>query len=349
MPVVHDSLVIFRRHLRLSLRSPVWIAVGLCQPVVFLLFFGPLMTRTLQLSGTPSANAWQVYVPGVLVQLALFGGSFVGFTVIAEWRAGIVERLRVTPVSRLALLLGRVMRDVVVMVLQATLLVIVAVPLGLRAPLVGVLVGLGFVGLIGLSLTSLSYALGLVLRSEETMGPVLNIFLVVLMLLSGVLLPMSLAPSWLDVLSRATPFRYVVDALRDGVSVAEFPTTLEAARGLHQAGIDILMGAPNVVRGGSHSGNIAAVDLAREGLLDILSSDYIPSSLLMAALQLPEHVPAISLPAAVRTVTKAPAEAVGLSDRGEIAVGKRADLIRVHVAGSVPVVRSVWREGGRVA
>jgi alpha-D-ribose 1-methylphosphonate 5-triphosphate diphosphatase len=141
----------------------------------------------------------------------------------------------------------------------------------------------------------------------------------------------------------------VADAVRDRVSVAEFPTTLEAARGLHQAGIDILMGAPNVVRGGSHSGNIAAVDLAREGLLDILSSDYIPSSLLMAALQLPEHVPAISLPAAVQTVTKAPAEAVGLTDRGEVAAGKRADLIRVHIAGSVPVVRSVWREGHRVA
>ncbi|MBR1265992.1 alpha-D-ribose 1-methylphosphonate 5-triphosphate diphosphatase [Bradyrhizobium sp. AUGA SZCCT0222] len=141
----------------------------------------------------------------------------------------------------------------------------------------------------------------------------------------------------------------VIDAVRDRVAVAEFPTTMEAARGLHQAGIGILMGAPNVVRGGSHSGNIAAVDLAREGLLDILSSDYIPSSLLMAALQLPRHVPAFDLASAVRTVTKTPAEAVGLSDRGEIAVGKRADLIRVHVARDIPVVRSVWREGQRVA
>lgn len=141
----------------------------------------------------------------------------------------------------------------------------------------------------------------------------------------------------------------VSDAIQDRVSVAEFPTTMEAARGLHQAGIDILMGAPNVVRGGSHSGNIAAVDLAREGLLDILSSDYIPSSLLMAALQLPQRVPAIDLASAVRTVTKAPAEAVGLADRGEIAAGKRADLIRVHVARDIPVVRSVWREGERVA
>ncbi len=141
----------------------------------------------------------------------------------------------------------------------------------------------------------------------------------------------------------------VTDAIRDRVAVAEFPTTMEAARGLHQAGIGILMGAPNVVRGGSHSGNIAAVDLAREGLLDILSSDYIPSSLLMGALQLPQHVPAIDLAAAVRTVTKAPAEAVGLHDRGEIAVGRRADVIRVHLARDIPVVREVWREGQRVA
>ncbi len=141
----------------------------------------------------------------------------------------------------------------------------------------------------------------------------------------------------------------VADAVREGVAVAEFPTTMEAARGLHEAGIDILMGAPNVVRGGSHSGNIAAIDLAREGLLDILSSDYIPSSLLMAALQLPERVPDIDLAEAVRTVTKTPAAAVGLGDRGEILAGKRADVIRVHVGGGVPVVRSVWRAGQRVA
>ncbi len=141
----------------------------------------------------------------------------------------------------------------------------------------------------------------------------------------------------------------VADAIRDRVSVAEFPTTMEAAHGLHRAGICILMGAPNVVRGGSHSGNIAAVDLAREGLLDILSSDYIPSSLLMAALQLPQRVAAIDLASAVRTVTKTPAEAVGLFDRGEITAGKRADLIRVHLARDLPVVRSVFRAGRRVA
>ena len=146
-----------------------------------------------------------------------------------------------------------------------------------------------------------------------------------------------------------TTAEHVVDAVRDGVSVAEFPTTMEAAEGLHKAGVQILMGAPNVVRGGSHAGNIAAVDLARVGLLDILSSDYVPSSLLMAAMQLPERVPGIDLAAAIRTVTCNPATAVGLDDRGTLAVGQRADLIRVHMAKNVPVVRSAWREGRRVA
>ncbi len=141
----------------------------------------------------------------------------------------------------------------------------------------------------------------------------------------------------------------VADAVRDRVGIGEFPTTLDAAQRLHAAGIAVLMGAPNVVRGGSHSGNVAAVELARAGLLDILSSDYVPSSLLAGALALPRHVPAIDLPAAIRTVTKRPAEAIGLGDRGEIAVGKRADLIRVHRTPAVAVVRSVWRAGGRVA
>jgi alpha-D-ribose 1-methylphosphonate 5-triphosphate diphosphatase len=142
---------------------------------------------------------------------------------------------------------------------------------------------------------------------------------------------------------------HVAEAIRDGVAIAEFPTTVEAAQALHAAGVRVLMGAPNLVRGGSHAGNVATVDLARAGALDVLSSDYVPASLLMAALCLPKAVPEIALPAAIRTVTKNPAEAVGLADRGEIAVGKRADLIRVHVAGDVPAVRSVWRGGRRVA
>ena len=146
-----------------------------------------------------------------------------------------------------------------------------------------------------------------------------------------------------------TTMEHVQQAIADRVAVAEFPTTVEAADALHQAGVRVLMGAPNLVRGGSHAGNVATADLARAGTLDIMSSDYVPASLLMAALQLPKLVPAIDLPTAIRTVTKTPAEAVGLGDRGEIAPGKRADLIRVRVAHDVPAVRSAWSAGRRVA
>lgn len=142
---------------------------------------------------------------------------------------------------------------------------------------------------------------------------------------------------------------HVGEALEDGVRLAEFPTSLDAARASHEAGMSVLMGAPNIVRGGSHSGNIAARDLAEAGLLDVLSSDYVPSSLLHGAFKLAEDVETISLPKALALVTRRPAETVGLSDRGEISPGKRADLLRVRWHGGVPVVRGVWREGRRVA
>jgi alpha-D-ribose 1-methylphosphonate 5-triphosphate diphosphatase len=146
-----------------------------------------------------------------------------------------------------------------------------------------------------------------------------------------------------------TTIAHVQQAVADGIAIAEFPTTPEAAGALHAAGIRVLMGAPNLMRGGSHSGNVATAELARAGWLDILSSDYVPASLLLATLTLPNEVPSIDLAAAVRTVTKTSAEAVGLHDRGEIATGKRADLVRVHTAAGIPTARSVWRAGRRVA
>ncbi len=141
---------------------------------------------------------------------------------------------------------------------------------------------------------------------------------------------------------------HVAESLADKVSFAEFPTTVEAAQLSHEAGIFVLMGAPNVVRGGSHSGNVAAADLARHGVLDILSSDYVPASLLMGAFALAEQVETISLPQAVCTVTSNPARATGLTDRGAIAKGLRADLLRVQYARDLPVVKEVYRDGNRV-
>lgn len=146
----------------------------------------------------------------------------------------------------------------------------------------------------------------------------------------------------------ATP-EHVAEAVSDGASISEFPTTHAAAEAARAGGLAILMGAPNLVRGGSHSGNVSAADLAGAGRLDILSSDYIPFSLLQGAMLLPGRMEGFDMPRAVALVTRNPARAVGLDDRGEIAPGKRADLIRVKMDGDVPVVRGVWREGRRVA
>ena len=132
-----------------------------------------------------------------------------------------------------------------------------------------------------------------------------------------------------------------------GARIAEFPTTHEAARACRARGIAVMMGAPNVIRGGSHSGNVAASELAEMGLLDILSSDYVPSALLLAAMRMAELTG--DLPKAIAAVTSAPARAVGLTDRGRIAPGLRADLIRVRTEGDVPAIQSTWSAGARVA
>lgn len=141
---------------------------------------------------------------------------------------------------------------------------------------------------------------------------------------------------------------HVQESADFGMAIAEFPTTLEAAEASHQLGLKVLMGAPNVVRGGSHSGNIAAAELARHGVLDILSSDYYPASLLHAAWLLAGQDNDYDLPAAIATVSRAPARAAGLDDRGEIRVGLRADLLQARAHGEQPVIQQVWRQARRV-
>lgn len=145
-----------------------------------------------------------------------------------------------------------------------------------------------------------------------------------------------------------TTAEHVEEAKRLGASMSEFPTTLEAARRARELGLSTVMGAPNVVRGGSHSGNASATDLAREGLVDSLSSDYVPASLLQAAWRLVD-IGTCTLPQAVAIVSSGPAVASGLRDRGRIAQGLRADVLRVRRVGSVPVVCETWSRGRRVA
>ncbi|MFD5792486.1 ABC transporter permease [Streptomyces diastatochromogenes] len=210
--LLHDTALVYGRYLRQSRRSRFALLFGVLTPLLYLLFFGPLLT---DLPLGEQGSSWQVLVPGLLLQLGLFGALFAGFTIIMENAQGVVDRMRVTPVSRLALLLGRVLRDATVFVFQAVLLVLAAVVMGLRAPLPGILIGFAFVALLTLSLASLSYALGMKVRTPQEFGPLINAVSMPSMLLSGLMLPMALAPTWLDVLSHFVPFRYLVDAVRD--------------------------------------------------------------------------------------------------------------------------------------
>lgn len=143
-----------------------------------------------------------------------------------------------------------------------------------------------------------------------------------------------------------TEIEHVELARDERVAVSEFPTTVRAAQAARAAGMAIVMGGPNLVAGGSHSGNVAAAELAELGLLDILSSDYVPASLLQSAFLLRDNL-GWSVPRAVATVTRNPALAIGLADRGEIAPGRRADFIRVREVGGMPIVRGAWARGER--
>jgi ABC-2 type transport system permease protein len=215
MTTLTETWLIFRRSMQQSLRNPVWVIIGLLQPLLYLALFGPLLIPVVQNTpGFPPGDAWQVLVPALLVQQALFGTLFVGFGLISEYRAGVIERMRVTPVSRVALLLGRSLKDVVVLVVQAALLTLLAVPFGLRASLGGVVVALVLVAVLGLAMASTSYALALRLKSEDALAPLFNAVALPLLLLSGILLPMTMAPTWLFNLSRVNPFVYIVDAAR---------------------------------------------------------------------------------------------------------------------------------------
>lgn len=214
MHTAHETWLIFQRAMQQALRNPAWVVINLVQPVLYLALFVPLLQSLVGAPGFPPGDEWQVMVPALLVQLALFGTAFVGFGLIAEYRSGVIERMRVTPVSRAALLLGRSLRDVVMLTVQGALLIALAVPFGLRTPLGGALLSLALVAVLGLAMSSTSYGLALRLKSEDAFAPVQNSIIVPLLLLSGILLPMSLAPAWLFTVSRFNPFVYVVDATR---------------------------------------------------------------------------------------------------------------------------------------
>jgi ABC-2 type transport system permease protein len=211
-----ESYIVFRRQLRMNLRNPAWVIIGMLQPILYLLLFGPLLKPLITQFG--ATNAYTFFVPGMLVQLGIFGAFFAGFSLIGEWREGVIEAERVTPASRTALLVGRLVRDILQLFVQALILVGLGYAMGMRGSVPGIVFGVLLTLLVGGACAAASNALALTTKSEDVMAPVINMVMMPVLLLSGILLPMTIGPKWLLNVSDWMPFRWIVDAVRTAFS-----------------------------------------------------------------------------------------------------------------------------------
>lgn len=215
MKLARDTWLVYQRHMRLLLRNRTWLFFALAQPVTYLVLFAPMLRVALRPLGADSfADAYLIYVPGLLVVMCLYGGLFTGFALLAELRAGIIERCRVTPVSRSALLLGRALREVTSLLVQATIIVVLAIPFGLRVAPGHLVFAYAMLGLVALMTTTISYYVALAYRNEGGLGPMINTVAQPVALLSGVLLPLALAPLWIQQVSVWNPFAWATHAMR---------------------------------------------------------------------------------------------------------------------------------------
>ncbi len=239
MHFARDTSIVFRRQLRLSLREPLWIVIGLLQPVLYLVLFAPLLKPIAAQLGT--TNAYTLFVPGLLVQLAIFGALFVGFGLIGEYRDGVIEAERVTPAARGALLLGRVLRDVLQVAVQGAVLIGLGFAFGMRGPIFGILLGYIMALFLTGAVAAAGYALALTVKSEDGLAAVANGVSLPILLLSGILLPMTLAPHWLQVVSDIIPVKHIVEGIRTlfagtpwttGTALAVFWTVILVAAGI---------------------------------------------------------------------------------------------------------------------
>ena len=208
-----ETVIVFQRQMRILLRNPVWVFFGLTQPILYLVLFGPLL-KNVAGGGLGGDDSWRIFVPGLLMQLAIFGAGFAGFGIIQELREGVIDRQRVTPARRLSLILGRTLGNVVTIGVQGAVLIVVAIPFGLHPSWDGVAASLVLICVLALGISAASYAMGLILKDEDAFAPFIQGVSLPLLLLSGILLPMSLAPAWLETISDINPLTHVVDATR---------------------------------------------------------------------------------------------------------------------------------------
>lgn len=212
---LHDTGAVFTREFLVILRDPFTLIFSLLQPLVFLGLFGPLLDGMLAGQDIDGASALQWFLPGVLVMIAIFGTGMVGGNLLYELMTGAYERILATPLYRSSILTGRALKEFAPLVAQALLITIVAIPFGLDFYPLHVLVGLLILGIFGIGLGSLSYALGLASKSREWLfWGVQQSLIFPLLMLAGMMLPLESGPEWMQALSKVNPLTYIVDAER---------------------------------------------------------------------------------------------------------------------------------------
>lgn len=209
MSLFRDTAILFNRSLTATLRSPLWALLGLFQPLLYLLLFAPLLESYM------GADSLPTFIPGLLVMMALYGALASGYTLLIELRGGVVERFRVTTVNRAALLLGPVLRDALILIVQCALLIGLATLMGLRVGIVPLLLSFVLVALVGMAMAALIYGLALSIKDENGLASITNTFALPILLLSGILLPLTAAPTVLKTMAAVNPFSHFVDAVRD--------------------------------------------------------------------------------------------------------------------------------------
>lgn len=212
---MRDAYLIVMNELRVTMRNPFWSISGLFQPVIYLILFGPLLNGVAGLRGfAGGGNAIQFFAPGLLIMNALFGTAFEGFTLRDKLDSGFLERLRVTPISRLALALGFVLQSSVNLLIQSLALIICALFFGLRLDPWGAAALILLILLIGVTMASVSYRLALVIREGGILAGIINTMVLPAMILSGIMLPVSFGPPIIQAIARVDPFLYAVNAAR---------------------------------------------------------------------------------------------------------------------------------------
>ncbi|HWY99344.1 MAG TPA: ABC transporter permease [Bacteroidia bacterium] len=213
MKAITDISLLFTRHLKKGLRTPVWLLIGLSQPVLYLILYMPLLKNTGVASVSPTGEVVKMFVPGMLVIMGM-GALFAGFSFIDEIRQGIIARWLVTPAGRVGIIISLVLNQILTLFSQSCILLVIALFLGLNVPFIGVALTMVLILLIGVTMSSFSYAISLSVKDEGVLASITNTVYLPIMLLSGIMLPIALAPNWMKNMALFNPFYYVVEASR---------------------------------------------------------------------------------------------------------------------------------------